>query len=309
MLKDKKILITGAAGVIGKELVEILQQKGAYIRAVDLVEKPKEFGDSIEYYQNDLSHPIAQFLFRFEPDYVFHLAADFERSQEDALFWDSNFTNNILASHYLLKEVVKYKTLKKFIFASSYLIYNKELYHNNSTTANMLSEESSIDPRNLCGVAKLQTERDIEFLCEQAGYRFDYVSARIFRVYGKGSRDIISRWVRLALQGEKLSIFDQQNSFDYIYAGDVASGLVKMIESKDAQGVVNLGTGMSTTIRDVAAIITKLLSSARIQNTEESIYTESSCADVTKLKKVTGWLPSTSLEDGIRKIIAYEQKK
>ncbi|MBI3631434.1 MAG: NAD(P)-dependent oxidoreductase [Candidatus Staskawiczbacteria bacterium] len=306
MFKNKKILITGGTGVIGHELITLLKERGANIRVVDMRERPTDL-EGVEYFQLDLARPDSQFLFRFDPEYIFHLAADFERSTEDLSFWDANFLNNILASHYLLKEVVKRQSLKKIIFASSYLIYDKNLYHNASRD-NVLSEESVIDPRNICGISKLQTERDLEFFYEQMQKKFDYACARIFRVYGRGSRDIISRWVRAALNGEELGVFDKDNAFDYIYAGDVALGLLKIAESKKAIGIINLATGSATKIGEVFLTIKKAFPKIHTKEIKSSIYKEASCANVGKLKKLTGWSPQTSLKEGINKIINYEKE-
>ena len=137
---NKNILVTGGSGVIGKELIKQLIHQGARVRNIDFTPQPKQLTDlGVEQIQVDLSNPSSQLLFRFEPEYVFHLAADFERSTETKNFWDSNWKNNVLASRYLLEKVIKYNSLKKIIFASSYLIYNKELY-SNPTTPQQLSE-------------------------------------------------------------------------------------------------------------------------------------------------------------------------
>lgn len=306
ILKDKNVLVTGGAGVIGRELVALLKKSGAKIRVVDMRSKPDDL-TGIEYFQLDLAQPDSQFLFRFEPDYIFHLAADFERSTEDISFWDTNYLNNILASHYLIKEIVKRRSIKKIIFASSYLIYDKNLYHD-ASRKNILSEKSVIDPRNICGISKLQTERDLEFFHEHLKNKFDYACARIFRVYGRGSRDIISRWVRSALKGETLEVFDENNAFDYVYAGDVALGLLKMAESENASGVINLATGSAVKISEVVSAVKKAFPKVSIKNVKNSIYEESSCADVSRLKKLTGWSPQTSVEEGIAKVIAYEKE-
>lgn len=308
MLEKKRILVTGAAGVIGRELVGLLSKAGAQIRAVDLAERPAVFGDNVDYFRMDLSDPNSQFLFRFEPEYVFHLAADFERSVENESFWEPNFLNNILASHNLIAQVLKAGTLKKIIFASSYLIYDKKLY-NDVSKNNILSENLPIDPRNLCGIAKLQTERDIAFFGEHSKNKFDFVCARIFRVYGRGSRDIISRWIRNAMVGEPAEIFDEDNAFDYIYAGDVALGLLKMAESEKAKGIINLGTGKSIKIEKVFSEIKNKFPDFFSIKKESSIFKESSCADISKLKEATGWFPETSLEEGIENIINYEKGK
>ena len=307
LLKNKKILITGAAGVIGRELVNLLKEQGAIIRKVDIMEKPDSF-QGVEYFQCDLSHPNQQFTLHFEPEYVFHLAADFERSTESLSFWDDNFSNNILASHFLLKQISTSKTLKKIIFASSYLIYDPSLYANINRD-NILSEDHLINPRNLCGIAKLQTERDIEFLNHQSNNRFSYALVRIFRVYGKDSRDIITRWVRAGLRGEPLKIFDKNNSFDYIMSTDVARGLIKIAIADKAKGIINLGGGKRHTIAEVAKYIKNNIPKSRFVNVNESIYPEASRADIDKLKKTTHWAPAISLSEGIKQIVHYEKQK
>ena len=302
--KDKKVLVTGGAGVVGRELVDYLKREGAIIRVVDLAEKPKEL-EGVEYFNMDLSLE-SQFLFRFDPEYVFHLAADFERSEETEEFWESNFRNNVMASHNLIKNVVQKKSLKKIIFASSYLIYDKNLYKDNSRD-NFLSESSKIDPRNLTGLAKLQTEMDLEFL-SGGGSKFDFVSARIYRVYGKNSRDIISRWIRSILNQKKILVFDEENKFDYIYSGDVALGLLKLCEKK-FNGVCNLGFGESKKISEVVEILNKEIGGLEVEKSDQSIFKESSLADISLLKSVLKWKPETTLELGIKKIIKYEKNK
>lgn len=302
--KGKNVLVTGGAGVIGMELVAILKRKGATVRCIDMVEKPRQFPD-VEYFQMDLSRFENQILFRFEPEIVFHLAADFERSEESEDFWESNFSNNVMASHYLLRHVLSCPTLKRIIFASSYLIYNKHLYSDIGKVS-ILDENSTIDPRNLCGVAKLQTERDIEFFASIKN--FSHVSARIFRVYGKGSRDVISRWVRSAISGEPITVFSEDNKFDYIYAGDVAEGLVKLEES-GATGIFNLGTGTATAIKDVVKILERIHPSIEINRIDKTIWNESSCASMEKAKQALGWLPPTTVDEGILKLFAYERER
>ena len=75
-------------------------------------------GDRISLVYGDLNdYPSLQRAVDIsKPDYVFHLAADFERSTETYNFWDSNFKNNVLASHNLMQQVTKYDSLKKIIF-------------------------------------------------------------------------------------------------------------------------------------------------------------------------------------------------
>ncbi len=305
-LEGVPVLVTGGAGVIGKELIKKLIKLGAKVRCVDFSAKPSQFCDNVDYWRLDLSDPNSQFLFRFKPRYVFHLAADFERSTEDLDFWDSNFRNNVLASHYLLENVFKLPSLKKIIFASSYLIYDKNLYHD-TFKINIINEESAINPRNQTGIAKLQTERDIEFFQANLTGNMNFANARIFRVYGRGSRDIISRWVRSALKKEKITVFGENNSFDYIHAWDVAQALISLALSNEANGVFNVASGKSRSIKQVLNILKSNFQNLEINTSLDEIYPESSQADISKISKLTDWKPKYDLETGIKDLIEYEK--
>jgi carbamoyl-phosphate synthase large subunit len=119
------------------------------------------------------------------------------------------------------------------VFASSYLIYDPGLYLFDQPRehAVRLKETDAIRPRNLTGVAKLAHETELRFLADHCNDRFTSVSARIFRGYGRGSRDIVSRWVRSALAGERLAVYQPEGMFDYVYAGDTAEGLIRLAAS------------------------------------------------------------------------------
>ena len=301
LFKNKNILVTGGCGVIGRELIYKLVLFGANVRCVDFVDLPKKLEKlSIEFYQVDLSDSKSQFLFRYNPDYVFHLAADFERSTESFDFWDSNFNNNVLASRNLLNKVMNCTNLKKIVFASSYLIYNKDLYRKDLT---FLKETDIIQPRNLCGVAKLQTETDLNFINEFKD--IDVVSARIFRVYGRGSRDIISRWVEDASNDKTIEVFSKDNSFDYIYSEDVADGLIEICKRNLKYKIYNLGTGNSTPIHQIVDILKVKFPNLKINFTDDVIFPEQSGAHMDRLYKETMWQSKYDIEKGIENVISY----
>lgn len=308
-LKNKRIIVTGGAGVIGRELIKKLLKKEAIIRCFDIAPQPKFFLGKVEYCQRDLTilNPIE--FTTFNPDIIFHLAATFERTEEVPEFWEDNFKNNIILSHKVIDAAKKCKNLKKFVFASSYLNYSSDIYLNNRPQDSFikLKETDLVNTRNLCGAAKYYTEKEIEFISKMYGY-FISISARIFRVYGRGSRDIISRWVRMALNGDELIVFQKENMFDYIFAGDVAEGLIKMLENVNKNEVINLGTGTARRIEEVIKIMREQIPNIKITEIEKEEYFEASCADISKLVKLTGWKPKITLQEGIKKIIEYEKR-
>jgi len=307
MWKNKRVIVTGGAGVIGRELIKKLLERGATIRCFDIAPQPKDFWGEVEYCQRDLTVLNSIEFATFDSDIIFHLAATFERTEETPEFWEDNFKKNIILSHKVIDAAKKCTNLKKFVFASSYLIYSPNIYLSTKPQANArkLKETDVVNPRNLCGAAKYYTEKELEFISKHRN--FTTISARIFRVYGLGSRDVISRWVRVALNGEELIIFQKENMFDYIFAGDVAEGLIKIAENVDENGIINLGTGTARRIEEVIKILQEQIPDTKIKEIEKEELFEASRADISKLTKLIGWQPKVTLEEGIKKIVKYEK--
>ncbi|WP_300665437.1 NAD-dependent epimerase/dehydratase family protein [Fluviicola sp.] len=309
--KEKRVFISGGSGVIGTEMVQLLHQQGAHIMVGDLKPIPCDFPSTIQYRQGDLNFITQEELNHFNPEYFIHLAATFERSAETYEHWEENFHHNILLSHHLMTLMRNVPALKRVVNASSYLIYDKTHYQfkEAQNQAVKLTESHSINPRNLTGLAKLAHEIELDFLSLFKSDQFTSISARIYRGYGKNSRDIISRWVRNLLNNEKITVYNPEGFFDYIYAQDTANGLLKLALC-DQTGIVNLGTGRSRQVGDVVQILQvhfPQMNIEYIRKTDELI--EASEADITLLKSYINWAPERDLEDTIPEIIAFEQQK
>jgi carbamoyl-phosphate synthase large subunit len=309
-LNGKRIFVSGGSGVIGRELVDRLCSQGAIVFVGDLKPRPVDWPESIIYRQGDLNHISKDELLSFRPKYFFHLAATFERAIETYEFWEENFHHNIKLSNHLMSLLKECSTLKKVIFASSYLIYDPALYSSDKQqkAPRRLNEQDVIYPRNLTGVAKLLHEIELQFLNEFKGEAFIGISARIFRSYGKHSRDIISRWIRALLKGETIEVYRKETLLDYIYAGDVAEGLVKLVCGKDEEGVVNLGSGKARRISEVLEVLNKHFPNMKTKQVGSDTSFEASEADMTKFRNITGWTPTTMLEETIPMIIDHERQ-
>lgn len=304
--KNKKVFISGGAGVIGTELVRTLYKTGARIFVGDLKPRPLDWPEDIGYRQGDLNFISQDELDRFGPEIFFHLAASFERSTESYEFWDEQWHNNVLLSHHLMTLLKNSRTLKKVVFPSSYLIYDKKLYcfENPQDKPRSLKETDFVAPRNLTGSAKLNHEIELNFI--RAFKNIEVVNARIYRSYGKNSRDIISRWIRLLLDGKAIGVYHPENIFDYIYAGDGAEGLLRL-GAAAWSGTINLGSGHAHKVADVVSILKKHFPALKQKNSSSRDLFEASQADTTLLQAVTGWRPETSLEEAIRDIIIFEK--
>lgn len=302
--------MSGGAGVIGRELVDKLYNEGALIFVGDLKQRPSDWHDGIIYRQGDLNYITKEELDSFSPEYFFHLAATFERSTETYDFWNENDHHNIKLGHHLMTCLKGSSTLKKVIFASSYLIYRSEqyLFKEPQQEAVSLNENDPIYPRNLTGVAKFLHEIELRFLQNFEQTKYTTVSARIYRVYGKNSRDVISRWITMLLKGEKIKLYRKEGIFDYIYAGDVAEGLLRLAKS-NAQGIFNLGTGYGRRVSEIIEMLKQHFPEMKIEEMDSGIPYEASKANMEKFQQETNWIPSCQLEEGIQKLIDHERTK
>lgn len=307
-LKGKRVFISGGAGVIGRALVDILEEQGAVILVGDLKPRPSEWKKSILYRRGDLNYIKSEELKFFEPEYFFHLAATFERSIETYEFWNQNFHNNVMLSHHLMDCLKECKTLKKVVFASSYLVYDPDIYQSDIIPDKpiILSENSRIQARNTCGAAKLFHEVENRFLTGFNQINFDVISARIFRVYGRGSNDIISRWIRLLMNNKPIEVYHKENYFDYIFADEVANGLIQMA-IKPYNGIINLGNGKARRISEVIDVLKKYFPEIKINYTTFDDKYESSQANMDLCQNICNWISESQIEDNIPKIIEYEK--
>ena len=310
-MNGKHVFVSGGAGVIGHELIPRLVERGAIVFVGDLKPRPKSFPSSVQYRQGDLNTFTKQEMENFAPEIFIHLAATFERSTETYDFWEENFWHNVRLSHHLMTITKDLPSLRRVVLASSYLVYNKEIYEFDEPQKSVvkLKESDPISPRNLTGMAKFSHEVEMKFLDQFRSEQFTSVCARIFRGYGKNSRCVITRWIRMLLNNETIAVYRPEGKFDYVYDADSAEGLVRLAENYSFSGIVNLGTGRSRKVQDVVDILKESFPSMNTEVVESDIPFESSQADTTLLYKAIEWLPEYDLERSIPEMISYERKK
>jgi len=197
------------------------------------------------------------------------------------------------------------------VFASSYLIYDPALYTSAEVPARprSLREDDPIRPRNLTGMAKLAHEIELRFLHTFRAEQFSTAIPRIYRGYGRNGRDITSRWVRMLLAGEEITVYGAESYFDYLYAADTAEGLLRLAAAETVTGVINLGTGRARRVAEVVAVLKQHFPEMRTKNVASDIPFEASQAEMTAWTAQIAWLPPTTLEMAIPEIIAFERER
>lgn len=312
-------LVTGGAGVIGRVLVERLLEAGARVTVIDKADRPPQWVGhraNLSYFQTLLSD-ISGVEIHWQggadgPNYVFHLAAAFQRTEETADYLHENYLSNVEGSYSLLSQLHDEADLKAYVYASSYLCYDQTQYLFDTPPDKpvRLAEDAPLRPRNLTGAAKLLHETELTHL-QQHRPEVRWTSARICRVYGRGSKDVLSRWIRAGLNDEAITAYGLESFFDYIYADDVAEGLLRLAAHAEAKGAFNLGSGKSRRVSDALDCISGALPGLVVneQAPPEGFRYEASQVDMTKTFAALPGFRPRPIDAGLAKVFEFERER
>ncbi|MEK7246372.1 MAG: UDP-glucuronic acid decarboxylase family protein, partial [Pseudomonadota bacterium] len=136
---------------------------------------------------------------------------------------------------------------------------------------------------------------------------------RIFNTYGprmhQNDGRVVSNFIVQALRGEPLALFgDGRQTRSFCYVDDLIEGLIRLMDAPDTvTGPINLGNPVEFTIRQLAETVVKLTASpsrfeSRPLPADDPMQR---CPDIAYAEKTLGWKPSVSLEDGLKRTIAY----
>ncbi|MBI4214398.1 GDP-mannose 4,6-dehydratase [archaeon] len=293
------VLVTGGCGFIGSHLVNLLLSDSAEVNVLDdLSNSAKDSCPSgAKLRVGSVTDKEAVRKALKDCDIVFHLAAKISvpESIKDPLM---TMHTNAEGTGILLEECRRSETLESFVLASSAAVYG-------DAGTKAVKETDYMMPLSPYGQSKIEAEKLCARYADETGLKAS--SLRIFNVYGAGqSREyagVISRFVENAKTGKPLTVFgDGNQTRDFVYVQDACEAF--LLASK-VRGTFNIGSGKSTTINELAALVLELTGSSspirRAQSREGDIL--HSLADVTLAKKRLGWKPKTELREGLKELV------
>jgi len=314
----ERILITGGGGFIGSHLARHLFQQGTFVRIVDI-----KFDDYIQgkYYSERLKLDLRDFENCLTAtkgmDKVYNLAANMGGIGFITEIGAEIMHDNLLINTYMLEASLRNK-VKRYLFSSSACIY--PTYKQKTPNVEGLKEEDAYpaDPDNFYGWEKLTTEK----VCE--AYKRDYgLDVRIVRyhnIYGpegtyKGGREkspaALCRKVAEAPDPGTIIVWgDGKQTRSYCYIDDCIKGTVMLMES-DFDEPINIGSERLVTIDQLADMIIKI-SGKKITKKYDLTAPQGvrgRNADISLARKVLGWEPKVSLEEGLTKTYRWIEMK
>jgi ADP-L-glycero-D-manno-heptose 6-epimerase len=242
-----KVLVTGAAGFIGRNLCEELVRRGYYVVAVDDMSlgtyKNLVGSKAHEIYFSGATDFIEAEKHITNYDYVVHLGANSSTSCSDL---DGIIDNNAHETLSLERET-RSANRKRFIYASSAACYHSQYFKEPENIEDMHKEK----PSNLYGFSKWYT--DFQMFKSEVFHEQSVCGLRYFNVYGpyEGHKGNMISWpLRVFkhmhnLKNGPLNVYTGQYTMrrDFIYVKDAVDMTIKLMRSDSESGIYNVGTG------------------------------------------------------------------
>jgi UDP-glucose 4-epimerase len=294
-----KLLVTGGCGFVGTNLIAHLNRVGGYEITVYDNESAGERGflDGLDtkFVHGDLRDADAMRAAVDGQDAVVHLAADTRviPSIEKPRF---NFEANALGSLNLL-EAMRETGVRQLASASTGGAILGDV-------PPPVHEEMVAKPVSPYGASKLCVEGYAN--AYGACYGIRTVSLRFSNVYGprsfhKGS--VVAHFFKQILAGEELVVYgDGGQSRDFVFVEDLSEGIRRALEL-DRTEVIQLGVGKPTSVNELLDLMRGIVGEDRLSVRYEPFRAGeivNTYGDISKAKRVLGYDPRTTLEDGLR---------
>lgn len=320
-----KVLVTGAGGMVGSHMVELLYKRGDEV--VGIWHKNKKNIEQItlpiKFVQCDLRYAqgIDELIMDFMPEQIYHLAAQSYPtvswvSPTETIDVNVNSTINIYEA---IKKARKYKDSKYnpiVIVACSSAEYGETLNQMQGLGEVYVKETAQLQPLHPYGVSKVG--QDLISFQYFMNDHIRCIRARIFNSTGtRKVNDVTSDFTKMAVEAEKTSNWELKvGNLDTKRAimdqRDLVKGLMLLAEKGKAGDVYNISSEYVYQMSDIVKMIEKQVGhkleikvdEKLIRPTDEKIIV----GDITKLKEDTGWYQDIRMEQTISDMLDYWRK-
>ena len=301
-----RALVTGGAGFIGSHVVDRLLADGHTVAIVDNLStgRPVLVNPAATLHVEDLrSARLDRVFAAARPDVVVHLAAQASvpRSVGDPMY---DASVNLLGTINLLAAAQRAGVRRVVYTSTGGAAYG-------DTDVMPTPEDHPTRPMSPYGVSKVAAERYLDAWSAIAGV--PVLTLRLANIYGPrqnplGEAGVIAIFAHRLVRDQECVVYgDGDQTRDYVYVGDVADAAARAISRPDAVGVVNVATGIETTVNTLYRQLATIAGAKRPARHAPARPGEQrrSVLDATRASKMLGWSPRVSLETGLERTYAY----
>lgn len=301
VFQDKRCLVTGGTGLIGRQVVDILVEAGAKVTVVSLdkINVRKEvkyiFGDLTSF---EFCEKITKNI-----DFVFHLAG-IKGSIEVTLAKPASFFVPLLMMNTNVLEACRLNEVRKVVYTSSIGAYGSSEIFREDQKSDFVDPPMDMFP----GWAKRMAELQIKAYRIQYGLS-NFAIVRPCNIYGPGDNFdpenamVIPSLMAKIYRGDNPVIVwgDGMAIRDFLFSRDAAEGIILALHHGTGGSFINLGSGKGYSIRELVETLSKVVSFKwRFDSSKPSGFPKR-VMDISKAKRLIRWQPSTTLEKGLDK--------
>ncbi len=292
---DKKVLITGGTGFIGRQVVDILIEKGYEVHSLVYPPFAPEKEGLVQYEMNLMdSQAVNAFLKEHHFENLIHLAWYVGPKCHVA---DVNL-DWTLATLQLLKSF-KENGGKRFVGAGTISEYEYKYGY-------LVEDQTPTSPQTLYGESKNSIYKMAKVYCKQNGIAFKW--PRIFNLYGPAEKSarLMPSVINSCLKGEDVKVSDCLKFQDYLHVKDTAAGIVSVFES-EIEGAVNICSGKPVQLRVIVEKIAQLtgFNGNILWGAVPAAFGDDIVVGNNEKLKSTGWVQKYSLEEGLKETINW----
>ena len=306
MFKNQKVLVTGGSGMIGRELVSLLLEKGANVYVADL-KQPEELKDKVTFVKVDLREYSSCLQICEGMDYVFNLVG-IKCSPRVCIEEPAKIMCPMMQFNTNMLEAAMHHNVKWYLYTSTVGVYQP---------AEVLREDDvwSTQPSKndwFGGWAKRMGELQCQAYQKQYGEGKCSI-VRPANVYGShdnfdlDSAMVIPSLIRKAFSNDVLQVWGDGSSIrDFIHARDVARGMIFAVENKITEPL-NLGSGDEISIKRIAEAVAQEANVKIEWDTSKPTGDHRRVFDMERAKS-HGFQPQISIEEGVKETIDWYLK-
>jgi UDP-glucose 4-epimerase len=314
--RGRQVLITGGLGFLGSNLAIALVGLGAQVTLLDAMLDDhggnlfnvEPIRDRVMVNFSDIRDESSLKYLVAGKDYVFHLAGqnDHVLSLRDP-FPDIDI--NIKGAAMLLETCRRVNRSARLVYGGTRGEYGRAVML-------PVAEDHPIRPRGIYELSSLTAQQLFQIYHDNHGVAS--VTLRLTNVYGeraqmKHSRFGVANWfVRRALDDETIQVFGDGSLLrDFLYVQDAVDAMIRCAATEEAYGqVFNVGNSRASSFRELAETVVRVAGTGRWEfgpfSPERAAQEPGDfCSDVRKIKRVVGWEPTTSLDEGVARTVRY----